>query len=224
MEVCERRGSAGLPRARDVRPRRRLSRIVECLPAGPGALHTGERSRHRLCDAGGNLSPPQCGRGAELAVLYLIPAAELAAVTLWLGIASWPFQTHFAGRADAAREQEWRGRTQAILAAATIPAFPAGTALVTWQSRLAEGDLEAVRQRGGKWLIDAHGPPVQVANSVDYAVRRIGLSYVALSSGDRESLYWLVFELVRRGYSRDEILVLLGRVEQHAKLQKLEIR
>jgi hypothetical protein len=63
-----------------------------------------------------------------------------------------------------------------------------------------------------------------VANSVDYAVRRIGLSYVALSSGDRESLYWLVFELVRRGYSRDEILVLLGRVEQHAKLQKLEIR
>jgi hypothetical protein len=120
----------------------------------------------------------------------LLTLGKMAGITAGLGCATWIFQSHFEGRADAAREAEWRSRTDAILARPTPVA-------------------RAVRD-GSDIAIDTEGSAGQVADSIDHAVRRVGLTHVSIAASDRQSLYWTVFELVRRGYDQNEILLLLG--------------
>jgi hypothetical protein len=58
--------------------------------------------------------------------------------------------------------------------------------------------------------ITANRSAEQTADSVDQAVRHFGISKVALVADDRGTLYWAIFELLRRGYEPDEIQSMLG--------------
>ena len=117
---------------------------------------------------------------------------KTGALTAWLCCATWFFQSHFAGRAEAARESVQRAQTEAVL---------------------TRYDSQAIKPQvanNAKTVIEADGPALQAADKIDHAVRRLGLDGIRLAVNDRQSLYWTVFELVRRGYTMDEILVLLG--------------
>jgi hypothetical protein len=127
---------------------------------------------------------------------WLLQAIKIAGLTAWLAFATWIFQSHFERRGAVAQESGWRARTEAILSRSA----PAAR-----MSHVVNG--------GSKTVIEADRSALETADNIDHAVRHLGLDHVGVVAGNRESLYWTIFELVRRGYDEDEILVLLGQPE-----------
>jgi hypothetical protein len=149
----------------------------------------------------------------------LYEVLKLTGVTLWLGATCWIFQSHFTQRAEAARESVWRSRTEAVLARPALAVRSPKAIVIAAGSRLAERELEAVRLQGSRVVVDPQGSPAKAADSIDHTVRHIGLAQVAISPEDPRALYWVVFELARRGYDEGELLTLLGQREAGAELR-----
>ncbi len=111
---------------------------------------------------------------------------------LWIALIVWFVQGHAPQRLPPDREIRLRSQTDAVLA--------------SWDGARAgmpgSGKTAPV-------VVNAGLSPVQTADNVDREARRVGLSQVTLNSDSRPQLYWAVFELLKRGYSPDEVGVLI---------------
>lgn len=134
---------------------------------------------------------------------------RVGALTCWVIAVTWALQSYVASRVTAEAALAAHETARDLVRRYPGPRALDGEPTMQSNERLSEPDLEALRRQGKVLVIAPSASVMQTADAVDYAVRRIGLGFVALADLPPDQFYYLSLLLLQRGYSQEEVEALI---------------
>lgn len=137
-------------------------------------------------------------------------ALKLAGVMAWIAAVSFYFQTGAVRGTTVVQEQRWRHLAEALVENVPVTLHPPGLVSVPDDHRLTRAQWQGIRVSGLRVLIEAQRSAPQAADSIEAAVRQVGVRSVFVHVPSRGMALDLAVELLRRGYAVEDVESLLA--------------